>query len=251
MRAFSSSVDLNVELPFRQDAGLCPGGHLENRQDSVRPVDGLPAVGHIHAIRESLRWRSIRQDADRRRAITRDGVRPVYLSREPARHRDLSDRVGCQSILHSIPRGGSSFHLGRCQQKARLAHLRRFRPTSDCAGQKVVSLGRPWPVVVEHGLCPARRTRTLDLAYLVQCFSQVAHDVELVEPDRCMRRVRDADLAKRLPHVHHRLTNALDLPLAQPFLEQRNAFLRAVLPTETDRTTANQIAHGTFAECNQ
>ena len=66
-----------------------------------------------------------------------------------------------------------------------------------------------------------------------------------------MRRVLGAGVVKRLPHVHHRQANAPGLALAQPFVEQRHAFLRAVLPTEPDWTPANQIAHGTCAECNQ
>ena len=41
----------------------------------------------------------------------------------------------------------------------------------------------------------------LALSYLVERFSQVAQDVELVEQDRRLRRVRASRVAKRLSHI--------------------------------------------------
>ena len=89
----------------------------------------------------------------------------------------------------------------------------------------------------------AAEPRVLALAHLVERLAQVAHDVELVEQDRRLRRVRRGRVAKRLPHVHHRQANALGLLRAQPVVELRHARLRAVLAAEPDRAPANQVAH--------
>jgi hypothetical protein len=67
--------------------------------------------------------------------------------------------------------------------------------------------------------------------------------VELVKQDRRLRRTREGGIAKRLPHIHHRQTNAPALLVSQPVIELRHARLRAVLATEPDRAVANQIAH--------
>src|SRR5260370_444537 len=54
----------------------------------------------------------------------------------------------------------------------------------------------------------AAEPRVLGLAYLVERFSQMTHDVELVEQDRRLRRMCRRGVTKRLPHVHHRPAKA-------------------------------------------
>ena len=98
-----------------------------------------------------------------------------------------------------------------------------------------------WPLMKRRSWPP--KSRVLGLAHLVERFAQVAHDVELVEQDRRLRRTCRGDVAKRLPHVHHRQANAAGLLRAQPVVEQRHARLRAVLAPEPDRAPSNQIAH--------
>ena len=46
-----------------------------------------------------------------------------------------------------------------------------------------------------------------------------------------------------MPHVHHRQTNPLALPLAQPVVELRHAGRRAILAAKPDRSASNQVAH--------
>ena len=77
----------------------------------------------------------------------------------------------------------------------------------------------------------------------VEGFSQVTNDVELVKENRRLRRSREGCIAERLPHIHHRQTNAAALLVSQPVIEHRHACLRAILATEPDRATANQVAH--------
>ncbi len=71
----------------------------------------------------------------------------------------------------------------------------------------------------------------------------MAHDVELVEQDCRLGCVLGGGVARRLPHVHHRQTNAPRLPLAEPAVEQLHARLRTVRSAEPDRSSANQVAH--------
>jgi hypothetical protein len=63
------------------------------------------------------------------------------------------------------------------------------------------------------------------LALLV---AEMAHDMELVEQNRGLRRMRLRRHPKRLPHVHHRKTNARTLPRAEPGVEPCHARLRAL-----------------------
>ncbi len=83
----------------------------------------------------------------------------------------------------------------------------------------------------------------LGLAYLVEHLAQVPHDVELVEQDRCLRRVRGSRVAKRLPRIHHRQANGCCLPLAEPAVELPHARFRTILSAEPDRTLSNEVAH--------
>lgn len=70
----------------------------------------------------------------------------------------------------------------------------------------------------------------------------MAHDVELVEQDRRLRRGHHGGVAERLPHVHHRQADAVSLALAQPGVELSHAGLGAVLAAEPDRPLARKVA---------
>jgi hypothetical protein len=78
---------------------------------------------------------------------------------------------------------------------------------------------------------------------VIERLTQVAHDVELVEQNRCLRRAGGRHVAKRLPHVHHCQANTAILPGPQPVIEPTHAGLGAVGAAQPDRPAANQIAH--------
>src|SRR6202051_258378 len=80
-------------------------------------------------------------------------------------------------------------------------------------------------------------------AHLVECLAEMAHDVELVEQDRLLRRFVLRDVAERLPHVHHGVLDFAALFEPQPVVERRHAGLGAILAAEPDRPLSNQVAH--------
>ena len=89
----------------------------------------------------------------------------------------------------------------------------------------------------------AAQAPVLGLAYFVECFSQVPHDVELVEQNRRLRRMCARRVAKRLPHVHHRQANALTLLVSRRGVEPRRVGFRTILSVKPDRAKPDQVAH--------
>ena len=55
--------------------------------------------------------------------------------------------------------------------------------------------------------------------------------------------MRARRVAKRLPHVHHRQTDAMAFLVSQRGIELRHAGFRAILPAEPDRAMPDQVAH--------
>src|SRR5262249_29608989 len=80
------------------------------------------------------------------------------------------------------------------------------------------------------------------LANLIQSFTQMPHDMELVEQNRSLRRMRRRRQPKWFPHVHHGEPKARALLLAEPGVELPHARLRAVLAAKPDRPATDQIA---------
>src|SRR5665811_487208 len=74
----------------------------------------------------------------------------------------------------------------------------------------------------------------LALANRIQGFAQMADDMELIEQNRRLRRMRIRRQSKRLPHVHDRQANARTLLLAEPGVELAHARLRPVLAAKPD-----------------
>ena len=62
------------------------------------------------------------------RSIPLHGFRPADLSRESARHRNMSAGYSAQALSRRHSGPSVSKHLGRCERKTRLADLRRLRP---------------------------------------------------------------------------------------------------------------------------
>src|SRR5580704_5715810 len=87
------------------------------------------------------------------------------------------------------------------------------------------------------------KRRFLPLRRAYSALRTLAHDVELVEQDRRLRRFVLRDVAERLPHVHHGELDFAALFEPQPVVERRHAGFGAILAAEPDRPLANQVAH--------
>src|SRR5215204_239310 len=114
------------------------------------------------------------------------------------------------------------------------------------------------PLAVEREILPARqqgvflpldvapvaagKPRVLALADRIQGLAQMAYDMELVEQNRGLRRMRIGRQAERFPHVHHRKADARALLGAEPGVEPLHARLRAVTTAEPDRPATQQVA---------
>src|SRR6516225_1830567 len=81
------------------------------------------------------------------------------------------------------------------------------------------------------------------LAHRIQGLAEMPHDMELVEQNRGLRRMRLRRLAERLPHVHDGKPDARTLAFAEPGIELAHARLRAIRAAEPDRPAAIKIAH--------
>jgi hypothetical protein len=66
------------------------------------------------------------------------GFCPTDLSREPTRHRRLSECALRSTLPLRFPQPRLSQHVGRCQRSARLAHLRGPGDAPDQKGKKAL-----------------------------------------------------------------------------------------------------------------
>src|SRR4030081_1585978 len=73
------------------------------------------------------------------------------------------------------------------------------------------------------------------LAPLVERLAEMAHDVELVEQDRRLRRFVLRDVAERLPHVHHGELDFAALFEPQPVVERRHGSTVAAVSPRTGK----------------
>src|SRR5271166_275508 len=112
------------------------------------------------------------------------------------------------------------------------------------AVEREVLLARQQGVFLALDVAPvaALQPRVLALADRIQSLAEMAHDMEFVEQNRGLRRMRLRRQAERLPHVHDGKANARTLALAEPGVELPHARLRAVLAAEPDRSAAQKVA---------
>ena len=166
-------VDLNcgsmIGLIFGVDN---PEGDHEHRQDTVRTVDGFPALDDVLAHRRTLWRRSRCSGVQVHRTVSSHGFRPAHLARELARYRSLPLGSVFESVSHGLSIGRQALDAGRCQRDTRLAHLGRVRPAPDRSGARALQVReprdrtdrnrlrsrrhdhRPLPVVVSVGAIP-------------------------------------------------------------------------------------------------
>src|SRR5678809_1414379 len=106
----------------------------KSRPHSVLPVDRWSAQVRVRSVRRALPGQFPGAVAADLRAVSRDGLRPVDLSGEPARYRDLSECRRLQALPQWDSSGSSPEHAGRCGRETRLAHRRGLRAAPHRAG---------------------------------------------------------------------------------------------------------------------
>src|SRR5438445_2262277 len=87
-------------------------------------VDQLSSRPGVPALRRALSGRPAAARAQLLGSVSGDGLRPVDLSRESARHRSLFGFVAGQAVSLRIPWQGGALDPGRRQRIAMLAYLR-------------------------------------------------------------------------------------------------------------------------------
>src|SRR5947207_15775259 len=159
---------------------------------------------------------------ERRAPVLEEAPRPTLVLVAPELAKGLLEQIGgVQSLVGSQ----------QCPQ--RLAAL-----------QSEVLLARQQRIflALDEAALLSRQARVLALSHLIESLAQVTNDVELVEQDRRLRRVRIGGVAKRLPHVHHGEPEALALLLAKPLITLGHAGFRPITAAEPDRPLANKVA---------
>src|ERR1035441_2591067 len=101
-------------------------------------IDQLSSRPRVPSLRRALSGRPAAARPHLLGSVSGDGLRPVDLSGEFARHRNLFTFVAGQSLSLGIPWQGGAFDAGGRERIARLAHLRRLRPPADCDRARIV-----------------------------------------------------------------------------------------------------------------
>ena len=77
-------------------------------------------------------WRRFRRASfELHGAFPRHGLRTADLPRESARHRNLFAGQPEEAVRHGLSHASQTFDAGRCQRRARLAHLGRVGDGAD------------------------------------------------------------------------------------------------------------------------
>src|SRR6185503_9551038 len=94
-------------------------------------TDGLSSDQIFSPLRATLRRRFQGKEFFLLGSVPVHGLRPAYLSRKPARYRSMPAGATAQALSSWDSRSDLAQHLGPCELRARLAHLRRLRPSAD------------------------------------------------------------------------------------------------------------------------
>ena len=127
--------------------------HGPSISDNILAIDGHPATVRIHQVCRALPWQPQSSELLMLEPIPVHGLRTTDVSRESARHRDVSSRDAGQTLSHGHSGRGTQ-HVGQRQQGARLAHLCRLCASPDRPGKDTVPRGRDWCRTRSYGLRP-------------------------------------------------------------------------------------------------
>ena len=101
------------------------------REARVRSTHGLRPSARLRRLRSAVRRRSSSTWLLVSGSVSLHGVCATDLSRKPPRHRDVSAGLRAQALPCGLSWQGLAEHVGRCQPRSRLAHLRRLRSSVD------------------------------------------------------------------------------------------------------------------------
>src|ERR1035441_9945210 len=101
-------------------------------------IDQLSSRPRVPSLRRALSGRPATARPHLLGSVPGDGLRPVDLSGESARHRSLFTCVAGQALPLGIPWPSGALDAGGRERSARLAHLRRFRLPADCNRARIV-----------------------------------------------------------------------------------------------------------------
>ena len=123
---FRGVTDLNLNFLRNWGFHLTVSHHVF-RPIGVRTAHGVFTPSYVSPLCAALSFQLSNQDVFASRSISLHGLRTIDLSREPARHRNLSARSPSQALSSGHSRQYRQEHTGRCQRISRLAYLPGFR----------------------------------------------------------------------------------------------------------------------------
>ena len=101
----------------------------------------------------ALRWRRPGADAVLCRAIPRDGVRAIDLSREPARYRSLPVGSCPETLSHGFSRAGPTIDVWRTRTRRATGAFTRISLIADRPSEEALCRRKPGYGAGQHGLC--------------------------------------------------------------------------------------------------
>src|SRR6195256_5190226 len=177
--------------------------------------------------------------------MTIDHLGEFLIRREPL------PLEACAPVLEEAPRPAFAFIAPQLAE-ALLENIGRVEPFVGrqqylqrlLAVEREVLSAREQRVFLALDVAPLATLELgiLALANRIQGLAQMANDMELVEQNRRLWRMRIRRQAERLPHVHDGEANTRTLLLAEPGVELAHASLRTGLAAKPDRPTANEVA---------
>ena len=151
-------IDLNsAKHRVHTLATLRKGTADEFRKNHLRPTDGLSSHLRIPQVRRTLSGTLQGPELFLLGSISLLGLRSTHLPGKPARHRNLPARCGEQALSLGLSQPGCAQHLGQCQRRARLAHLRRLRAGADRRSETALRGRGLWPgIEADRPICAWR-----------------------------------------------------------------------------------------------
>jgi len=127
-------IDLNFSTKSNYTPVLLPTQEdmsNEYRQTRFLSSDRPFTALHISKLRQSLPRQLQSQKLHMSGSVPMHGFCTNDISREPTRHRSMSQSPKKQTLPHGNSKYSISQHIGQCQPNSRLAHLRRICSNAD------------------------------------------------------------------------------------------------------------------------
>src|ERR1017187_620502 len=156
-----------TDFNLQQTSDICRESGYACRETRLRSINGAPAIAYIPSVRSQLSKSISDAYVFTSRPIPLSSLRAAYISREPARHRNLFARTSGQALSLGYSRQYRQEHAGRCERVTRLAHLSGFCAQPNQTGTRTL-FTRP----LCRGVRADRlRTRYHDYRPVLECLS--------------------------------------------------------------------------------